>query len=48
MVRKVKSYITSVFEPTKKRTSIGRGKVKMASMNKHKRRSFKKYRRQGR
>ena len=48
MVRKVKSYITSVFEPTKKRTSIGRGKVKMATMNKHKKRSFKKYRRQGR
>ena len=32
----------------KKRTSIGRGKTKMASMNKHKKRSFKKYRRQGR
>tara|TARA_R100000234_G_scaffold118440_1_gene98883 strand:- start:541 stop:687 length:147 start_codon:yes stop_codon:yes gene_type:complete len=48
MVRKVKSYITSVFEPTKKRTSIGRGKIKKASMNKHKKRSFKKYRRQGR
>ena len=47
MVKKVKSHITSVFEPTKKRTSIGRGKTKMASMNKHKRRSWKKYRRQG-
>ena len=47
MVRKVKSYITSVFEPTKKRTSIGRGKIKRASMNKHKKRSFKRYRRQG-
>ena len=47
MVRKVKSYTTSVFEPTKKRTSIGRGKIKKASMNKHKKRSFKKYRRQG-
>ena len=47
MVRKVKAYITSVFEPTKKRTSIGRGKIKKASMNKHKKRSFKKYRRQG-
>jgi len=47
MVKKVKSYITSVFEPTKKRTSIGRGKTKMSSMNKHKRRSWKKYRRQG-
>jgi len=48
MVKRVKSYLKSVFEPTKKRTSIGRGKVKMASMNKHKKRSFKKYRRQGR
>ena len=47
MARKAKSYITSVFEPTKKRTSIGRGKTKMASMNKHKKRSWKKYRRQG-
>ena len=33
---------------TKKRTSIGRGKVKKASMNKHKKRSHKKYRGQGR
>lgn len=32
---------------TKKRTSIGRGKVKKASMNKHKKRGFKKYRGQG-
>ena len=32
---------------TKKRTSIGRGKVKKASMNKHKKRSYKKYRGQG-
>ena len=30
-----------------KRTSIGNGKVKMSSMNKHKRRNYKKYRRQG-
>lgn len=30
-----------------KRTSIGNGKVKMASMNKHKRRSYKPYNRQG-
>jgi len=30
-----------------KRTSIGNGKVKMSSMNKHKRRSYKKYRGQG-
>jgi len=30
-----------------KRTSIGNGKVKMSSMNKNKRRSYKKYRGQG-
>lgn len=31
-----------------KRTSIGNGKLKMSSMNKHKKKSFKKYRGQGR
>lgn len=36
-----------IHEKTFKRTSIGRGKIKMASMNKHKRRSWKKYRGQG-
>lgn len=30
-----------------KKTSIGRGNVKFASMNKSKKRSFKKYRGQG-
>lgn len=30
-----------------KGTSIGRGKLKTSSMNKHKRKSFKKYRGQG-
>ena len=30
-----------------KTTSIGNGKTKMSSMNKHKRRSYKKYRGQG-
>lgn len=34
-------------EPTKKGTSIGRGLVKKASMNKNKKRSYKKYRGQG-
>jgi len=38
---------TSTHERTPKSTSIGRGKVKMASMNKHKKRSYKKYRGQG-
>jgi len=31
-----------------KRTSIGNGKTKMSSMNKHKRRTYKKYKNQGR
>ena len=30
-----------------KGTSIGNGKLKMSSMNKHKKKSFKKYRGQG-
>ena len=30
-----------------KSTSIGDGKIKMSSMNKHKKRSYKKYRGQG-
>ena len=47
MVRKMKMNTVSVYEPKIKRTSIGRGKIKKASMNKHKKRSFKKYRRQG-
>ena len=34
-------------EPTKKATSIGRGLIKTSSMNKSKRRSYKKYRGQG-
>ena len=36
-----------VHEKTFKRTSIGRGKVKTSTMNKHIRRGWKKYRRQG-
>lgn len=34
-------------EPVVKGTSIGRGTIKMASMNKHKKRSYKPYRGQG-
>ena len=34
------------FQP--KGTSIGRGRFKRSSMNKHKKRSYKKYRGQGR
>lgn len=32
---------------SQKGTSIGRGKIKLSSMNKHKRRNYKKYRGQG-
>ena len=38
---------TSAWEPTYNKTSIG-GKPSLAKMNKHKRRSYKKYRGQGR
>jgi len=34
-------------KPRKKGTSIGRGRLKTSSMNKSKRRSYKKYRGQG-
>jgi len=37
----------TAIEPTLKATSIGRGLVKTSSMNKSKRRSYKKYRGQG-
>tara|TARA_R110002110_G_scaffold74181_4_gene196345 strand:+ start:192 stop:344 length:153 start_codon:yes stop_codon:yes gene_type:complete len=36
-----------VYEKKHKRTSIGGGRVKTSSMNKHKRRSYKKYIGQG-
>ena len=36
-----------VYEKKHERTSIGSGRVKMSSMNKHKRRSYKKYNQQG-
>ena len=39
--------IKVVVDHTIKRTSQGRGKIKMSSMNKHKRRSLKAYNRQG-
>lgn len=38
--------IVSAHEPTKSKTSIGR-KASLCKMNKHKRRSFKRYRGQG-
>lgn len=50
MTKKVGSNIQGVSmnrDGNHKRTSIGRGKVKMSSMNKSAKRSFKKYRGQG-
>jgi hypothetical protein len=37
-----------VYEKKHKRTSIGGGRVKTSSMNKNKKRSYKKYNQQGR
>ena len=37
----------TAYEPVNKKTSQGRKNLKMSSMNKNKRRSFKKYRGQG-
>ena len=37
-----------LYEKKDKRTSIGSGRVKTSSMNKNKRRSYKKYNKQGR
>lgn len=47
MAKKV-SIGMSIVEPTNKKTSIGRGNVKTSSMNKTRRKAFKKYRGQGR
>tara|TARA_R110000824_G_scaffold125412_2_gene284494 strand:- start:297 stop:434 length:138 start_codon:yes stop_codon:yes gene_type:complete len=44
----VKQTLVSNLEHKPKGTSIGNGNRKMSSMNKHKRRSYKKYRGQGR
>jgi hypothetical protein len=37
----------STINHVSKRTTIGRGRLKMSSMNKHKRRSYKAYNGQG-
>lgn len=42
-----KPSVTAAVEPNNKRTSIGRRNIKTSTMNKSKRRSFKKYRGQG-
>ena len=45
--RKMTSGLLNKIEKTQKATSIGRGLVKTSSMNKAKKRSYKKYRGQG-
>ena len=47
-VKMRKATTTTGHTPTKKGTSIGKRPKSMATMNKHKKRSFKKYRGQGR
>jgi len=47
MGRKTQTSITSIMSIPKK-TTIGGGKLGMSTLNKHKRRSYKKYRGQGR
>tara|TARA_R110002074_G_scaffold225779_2_gene397419 strand:+ start:696 stop:839 length:144 start_codon:yes stop_codon:yes gene_type:complete len=47
MGRKEQTSITSIMSIPKK-TTIGGGKLGMSTFNKHKRRSYKKYRGQGR
>lgn len=47
MAKTIKSGIAWKPEKVKKGTSIGHGVKKMQSMNKHKKRSYKKYRGQG-
>lgn len=44
---KSRTLTRSVHDPIKKGTSIGNRPKSMATMNKHKRRSWKKYRGQG-
>ena len=45
---KAKGTTTNTHTTVHKRTSIGSGKLKTSSMNKTKRKSYKKYRGQGR
>jgi len=47
MAKKVGIGVVFAPEPVNKGTSIGRRNIKMSSMNKHKKASFKKYRGQG-
>lgn len=47
MVRKAQTSITSIMSIPKK-TTIGGGKLGMSTFNKHKRRSYKRYKGQGR
>ena len=45
-MRRKQTVVTNIIS-LPKRTTIGNGKIGMSTMNKHKRRSFKKYRGQG-
>ena len=47
MAKKARSFVVSIHEPMKVKTSIGNGRLSLTKMNKHKRRGFKKYRGQG-
>ena len=47
MARKARGFVVAVHEPTKVKTSIGRGMLSLNKMINHKRRAFKKYRGQG-
>jgi len=47
MAKIVKAGMAPKIEPTHKKTSIGRNSIKTSSMNKSRRRSYKRYRGQG-
>jgi hypothetical protein len=47
MAKRVGLGSISVVKPNNKGTSIGRKNIKMSSMNKNKKRTYKKYRGQG-
>ena len=47
MARKARGFTVAIHEPRKVKTSIGNGMLSLTKMNKHKRRSYKAYNRQG-
>jgi hypothetical protein len=48
MARKIKKNTAQVYEPKFKRTQLAVRRPKTSTMNKNKKRTFKKYRKQGR